>query len=201
MQSFHAIFLGLGAGFLMTVLLGAIFFLLLNQSIQNGYKSCIPIALGVITGDAIFVTLAVIFTSQITSFLSLYQNYISIIGGVVLIVLGVINMRKKLPINKVHEGKGSLYAKAFTINFLNPANAAWWLSLYSLAPMSEFQLPNKLTFGAFAIIGIFTTEIAVAFGAQNLKKWLNGPRLQKLNFGIGLVFILLGLKLVLTPLF
>lgn len=185
----------------MTVLLGAIFFLLLNQSIQNGYKSCIPIALGVITGDAIFVTLAVIFTSQISTFLSLYQNYISIIGGVVLIVLGVINMRKRTAINKVHEGKGGLYAKAFTINFLNPANAAWWLSLYSLAPMSEFQISNKLTFGVFAIIGIFTTEIAVAFGAQNLKKWLHGGRLKKLNFYIGIVFILLGIKLIISPLF
>ena len=201
MQQVQAIFYGLGAGFLMSVLLGAIFFLLINQSLKNGYKSSFPIAFGVITVDAIFVILAILFTSQITEFLEQYSNYINVIGGFVLIGFGLFQFFQKPKENKGHIEKGSLYATALSINLTNPANAAWWLSLYSIAPMSSYTLDNKIIFGIGALAGIFFTEIGIAYSAQFLKRWLSEGAIQKLNKVVGIVFILLGLRLCLSFLF
>jgi len=201
MQQAQAIFYGLGAGFLMSILLGAIFFLLINQSLKNGYKSALPIAFGVITVDAVFVILAILFTSQITSFLEIYSSYINGIGGFVLIGFGFVQFTQGYKKEKGAIEKESLYITALSINLTNPANAAWWLSLYSIAPMSTYTFDSKIIFGAAAIIGIFLAEVAIAYAAQFLKKLLSTAMIQRVNKAVGIVFILLGLRLCFSFIF
>lgn len=201
MQQVQAIFYGLGAGFLMSILLGAIFFLLINQSLKNGYKSAFPIAFGVITIDAVFVILAILFTSQIRFFLEGYSSYINGVGGLVLIGFGIVQFLQEHRKEKSAIEKGNLYMSALSINLTNPANAAWWLSLYSISPMSSYALDSKIIFGAGAILGIFFTEIAVAYAAQFLKRFLSIIMIQRVNKAVGIVFIFLGLRLCFSFIF
>jgi threonine/homoserine/homoserine lactone efflux protein len=201
MQQAQAIIYGLGAGLLMSILLGAIFFLLINQSLKNGYKSAFPIALGVITIDAIFVILAILFTSQITSFLESYSSHINGIGGLVLIGFGIVQFVQEYKKEKNTIEKGSLYMTALSINLTNPANAAWWLSLYSIAPMSTYTLDSKVIFGVGAILGIFFTEVAIAYAAHFLKTFLSIAMIERVNKVVGIAFIFLGLRLCFSFIF
>ncbi len=189
---------GLGAGLLMSILLGAIFFLLIQKSLQLGWKSSYSIAAGVVSVDFLYVFFTILFTQQINSFLMEYATILRISGAVVLIFFGAYQLflfKPKSTNATLH--KGSLFATAASINLLNPANAAWWLGLYSMPPASTYTLASKISFGAAALFSIFITEILIAYYAQYLKTWLTQRRLEQLYKTVGFVFIALGLKLLL----
>jgi threonine/homoserine/homoserine lactone efflux protein len=193
---------GLLAGFLMSILLGVVFFLLIQAGIQHGVKKGVIIASGVITGDLIFLSLAISFTTAISEFLQKYQQSISWAGGLLLLAMGGWTWLKKRPDSAENpEVRGlksarDFFVKPFLINILNPANAAWWLGLYSFPPASEFVIHQKLVFGAFAILAIFSTEIGIAAGASLLKNYIKEKWLKKVDKVVAIVMFIMGLNIL-----
>jgi threonine/homoserine/homoserine lactone efflux protein len=192
---------GIGTGFLMSVLLGVIFFMLIQTGLNHDYKKAYLIAAGVITGDILFIFFAIKFTENIKHFLLEYENYVGLAGGLLLIGLGLYNIFKKshelkeIPKSKLHHAR-DFYLKAFLFNLLNPANAAWWLGLYGTSPALEYALTQKIIFGLGAIATVFWTEIAVAYFAGRLKRYTTPRSLKKLDLGVGLLFTGIGLRLI-----
>lgn len=197
---------GLSAGFLMSVLLGAVFFMLINTGLKYNYKKAYYIAAGVITGDILFVILAIQFTKFIKLFLQQHQLIIAILGGTVLIIIGVSNIlkRRKLSEDTLEKKKfanlSDFYIKPLIINLLNPANALWWLGLYAAKPAADYDGTQKILFAAAAVATVFWTEIAVAYSAQKLKKYTNDLWIKRIDVSVGLVFIGIGLVMILKNL-
>lgn len=194
---------GIGTGFLMSVLLGVVFFMLIQAGLKHHWKKGITIASGVIAGDIIYVVLAIGFTGYISMFLRDHQNSISLIGGLVLCIMGISTF---LSTRKIHEDAGQMskmrhasdfFIKPFFINLLNPANAAWWLGLYSIPPAVGYDMPAKIAFAAGAVGTVFFTEIGVAAGASRLKKYITESTLKKVDLTVGAVLVLFGLRLLL----
>jgi threonine/homoserine/homoserine lactone efflux protein len=194
---------GLVAGFMMSILLGVVFFMLIQAGIQHGTKKGVIIASGVITGDIIFLSLAIGFTAAIAEFLQKYQQLISLLGGLLLLAMGLWMWLKKRRVgeeNKEVKGLRSardFFIKPFVINILNPANAAWWLGLYSFPPASAYGLQQKIIFGAFAVLAIFSTEVGIATGASMLKNYIKGKWLKKVDKAVAVVMFIMGLNLLL----
>lgn len=194
---------GLAAGFMMSILLGVVFFMLIQAGIQHGIKKGVIIASGVIAGDLIFLSLAISFTAAISDFLQKYQQSISWVGGLLLLAMGGWTWFKKRRDGQEHkEVKGlhsarDFFVKPFVINILNPANAAWWLGLYSLPPASAYVIDQKIVFGAFAILAIFSTEVGIAAGASLLKKYIKEKWLKKVDKLVATVMFIMGLNLLL----
>lgn len=192
---------GVTAGLLMSLLLGVVFFLLIHAGLNEGYKKGYLIAAGVITGDTLFVILALFFTQKIQAFIQTNQQTIAFIGGAFLIFMGFAYVLRKPKVNDTNTRKfnslSDFYIKPLVINLLNPANAMWWLGLYSTAPAATFSFNGKIIFAIAAIFTIFWTEVGVAFFAQKLKPFINEKYLSKLNHVLGMIFILLGLILIL----
>ncbi len=201
MEYFLPFAYGIGTGFLMSVLLGVIFFMLIQTGLNHDYKKAYLIAAGVITGDILFIFLAIKFTENIKDFLLEYENYVGLIGGLVLIGLGLYNIFKKKHEIKVIPQSGmknarDFFLKAFLFNLLNPANAAWWLGLYSTSPAIGYEVTQKIIFGLGAVSTVFWTEIAVAYFAGRLKKYTGPESLKKLDVGVGIFFVLIGIRLI-----
>ncbi len=194
---------GLLAGFMMSILLGVVFFMLIQAGIQHGTKKGVIIASGVITGDIIFLSLAIGFTAAIADFLQKHQQTISLLGSLLLLVMGTwMWMKKRTESGENHEVKGlrsarDFYVKPFIINVLNPANAAWWLGLYSFPPASDYTIQQKIVFGAFAILAIFSTEVGIAAGASLLKDYIKEKWLKKVDKVVAIVMFIMGLNLLL----
>jgi len=74
---------GLVTGFVMSISLGAIFFLLVQAGLVGGVKKGLPLALGVITGDFLYILLALHFSEFITHQLNEYRVWISLVGSLV----------------------------------------------------------------------------------------------------------------------
>lgn len=194
---------GLVAGFMMSILLGVIFFMLIQAGIQHGTRKGVIIASGVITGDVIFLTLAIGFTAVVSDFLQKHQQSISMAGGFLLLGMGVwMWVKKRSDKTENTEVKGlrsarDFYLRPFIINILNPANAAWWLGLYSFPPASGYLLQQKIIFGAFAIIAIFSTEVGIAAAASLLKNYIKEKWLKKVDKIVAVVMFIMGLNLLL----
>lgn len=202
MEYLYPLLYGIGTGFLMSILLGVIFFMLIQTGVRYGYKKGISIAAGVITGDLIFVILAISFTGYISSFLNENENVMSLTGGAVLIALAIISFAKKRKLEplddeaKKMKNTKDFFVIPFVINLVNPANAAWWLGLFSMPPALHYTLPQKIIFAFGALLTVFTTEVGVAAAASKLSKFITPKVLKSIDTVVGIALLFVGLKLI-----
>jgi threonine/homoserine/homoserine lactone efflux protein len=192
---------GVPVGFMLSFALGPVFFSLIHYSIKRGFWSSIYIAAGVILADIILI--ATVFSS-VQLFLPNGDNvkfWVTIVGGMMLLVMGVSNFFKKKNDEKIEENKGKtnflLLLNGFLLNFLNPANFFAWLALSSEVHASgTFSASGELFFYTGCLIGIFTTEVAIAYFASLLQRFLDDKKMQMINYTMGVIFIICGLFLL-----
>lgn len=194
---------GLGTGFVMSISLGAVFFLLIQAGLAGGWRKGLPLALGVIVGDMIYVTLALHFSEAITESLVLYRSTIALCGALVFWILAVIHIfhHQKAKSKGVDERlmqmkDWQLWLKSFAINVLNPVNIAWWLSLYSLPPAADFTYSGKWLFGIATLATVLCTELGVAWGAGKIKNYLTEARIRQIDLFLAVLFFGMGVYLM-----
>lgn len=196
------IIFGVGTGFVMSVSLGAIFFLLIQAGLVGGWRKGLPLAVGVIVGDLIYVTLSLHFSEAITDHLVSFRSVIAFVGGLVFLALSVSHLlhhqktkKQGLDERVVQMRDWQLLLKAFAINILNPINVVWWLSLFSLPPAADFSYGGKWTFGVAALSTVFITELGVAWGAGKIKNYLTEARVKQIDLFLALLFFVMGVYL------
>ena len=139
------IFQAIGIGFLLSIMIGPVFFVLLEISITKGIKSALVFDLGVLLSDLFYIVIAVFFAYQLKGFGDVKNNFLlSILGGLLFIAYGIYNMLfKKVKLNSevLNEGlindtheilttskrdNTLLILKGFTLNLLNPGVVIYW---------------------------------------------------------------------------
>ena len=85
---FYPIFYGFLVGFMLCLTLGTVFFALIQNSVEHGYKSGFSIALGVIISDSILIFIALMGTSKLPN-IPHFSFYTSLLGGILLIAMGL----------------------------------------------------------------------------------------------------------------
>jgi threonine/homoserine/homoserine lactone efflux protein len=186
-------------------MLGTVFFSLIKNSLNSGYKTGIYIAGGVVLCDVIFISLAILST-EFAEFLQDNQDMISLLGGLVLLIMGIRMFIKAKP--KPDEGKifkssskNALYfiGSGFLLNIVNPVNFFSWLAISTLLKVKlNYQINDQVIYFSACLFSIFVVEVAIAFFASKLKKWMTDKIIQRINQVSGLVFIGVGIKLMLS---
>mgnify|MGYP001099848671 CR=1 FL=1 len=196
MGIFHPIGTGFLAGMAMSLMLGTVFFSIIQNSIRDNWKAGVKIALGVVICDLFFLFL-VLAGDKYIQMLSEYKKEIALVGGVFLIALGLISIIKK-PKEENHLFSTRKYvANGFLLNFLNPVNFAFWVTLSTLLGAEQnYDLNYKMLFFSFAVLAIFITESFISYGASKLKNLMTAHRLRILNIIVGLLFAGFGVKLI-----
>jgi len=183
---------GLLSGIVMSLMLGTVFFSLIQNSIEYGWKKGMIIACGVVTSDFIFISLA-IFGVQ---FVQKGEPNIWIHGGaVVLLTLMGLNMlrSKKTRISYPHTRFGKalfFFSNGFLLNVLNPVNFLFWGGLATVARAEwGYDTPQLISFFAGCLISIFSTEVLISFSAHRIKPYLSEKTLDWINKGTGIIFL------------
>ncbi len=83
-------------GFLLSFMIGPVFFVLLQTSAIKGFRAALVFDFGVIIADAIFLTIAYFSSFQLLENLS-NQPGLYVFGGVILLVYGITTFLKKPP--------------------------------------------------------------------------------------------------------
>lgn len=188
---------------LFSVMLGTVFFSIIQNSIDNGLKSGIFISLGVIVSDIILISIAY-FNANLIPETGAVDIIVRIAGCALLVFMGMFSIIKKRSVLYPDTKEVPFYlhmANGFLLNSLNPGNFFQWIVVSAYAKNTwEFDGETMFVFYAFALLAIFFTESVIAIASSLLKKFINEKVFNAINIITGIIFVALGVWL-LKPLF
>ncbi len=189
-------------GFLLSFMIGPVFFVLLETSVLKGFRAALFFDFGVILADIFFLAIAYFSSFQLLENLS-NQPGLYVFGGVILIVFGTTSFLKKeikqdqLDIKKTKGDYLGLFIKGFLLNFINIGVLVFWLGIIIIVGPGLNNDPERicLFFGTM-IATYFVTDLFKITMAKQLQKKLTQKRIITLKKTLGIVLIVFGLFLV-----
>ena len=201
-------------GFLLSVMVGPVFFVLLETSIRRGFRAALVFDLGVLASDALYILLAYLFYAEVDKMSSgTNRALFCFIGGVIFIKYGIKNFFKKnklrteTSIENIDSPKIDFvrtFLKGFLLNFANPLVLFYWFSVLTLANQSISDESSDFLLFLFLMIVLLTFlgfDLLKIAGAKQLKPLVTEKVLIGLNRLIGLVFFLFGVVLLIQNYF
>lgn len=191
-------------------MIGPVFFVLLETSIRRGVRAAIAFDLGVFLSDVVYILIAYVFYSEVSSLISgEKQGILKLIGGILFLIYGAATFFKKPKEMREDEvgnviQKSSDYVmlglKGFLLNFANPLVIFYWISVITLGAKNASQADTNensiLFFLGVILITFFSLDLLKIFGAKKLRPLVTDKLLVILNHFIGIVFALFGVVLV-----
>ena len=199
----NQIFAGIGLGLIMAIMIGPVFFMLINISIKNGFRSAFYFALGVVLSDAFYITI-VEYSKSMVGFLDHHRMNVAVVGGFLLIAFGISSFFKKvidpkeIKIEKDRGGYDLLLEvfNGFIMNALNPFVLFFWIGVSTtLAIQASDSGVGELMFFIAVLLTIFSTDLLKGALAINLKKLMTVKFITLLNRISGIGLIAFGLRL------
>ncbi len=201
---------GVVTGFLLSIMVGPVFFVLLETSIRRGVRAALAFDLGVLLSDVIYVLVAFVFYSQVSAIMvGERQDSLKIVGGVLFIIYGIVTYIKKPKEsaldevgNVIHKSSDYLILalKGFFLNFANPLVIFYWFSVITLGAKStannEADHYAILYYIAVILVTFFSFDLLKIFGAKKLRPLVTDKVLVILNHFIGIVFVVFGIFLL-----
>ena len=192
--------MGLGLSFSF----GPVFFMLIQTSIDKGWKESLIFDAGVLLSDFIIIAAAmlIIFTLGVDVDFSDHriQFWSALIGAIILIVFGLILLlnpkKESMPI-EVSDLKSvtklnhsGLFFKGLGINFLNPSVfLIWFGSVPAVAGSFGGNMRLILTFFSSTMISYFVIDLVKIYTARKLKRFLTPKAITNFHRISGALFI------------
>ncbi|MBD0851201.1 LysE family translocator [Maribacter arenosus] len=189
-------------GFLLSFMIGPVFFVLLETGAVRGFRAAVIFDLGVILADILFLTVAYFSSFQLLENLS-NEPGLYVFGGVILLVYGITTyfkteIKKDKPALRTKKNDYlSLFVKGFLLNFINIGVLVFWLGIIIVVGPSLNNDPNRIIVFFAAMLGAYlTTDIFKILLAKQLKRKLTYKRISRIKKGLGIILIICGLVLI-----
>lgn len=195
---------GIFSGVVLALLIGPVFFTILQTSIERGFGSGAMVAIGVSLSDAFYITLTYFGVYQLFDNGS-FREYLAYFGGMVLLVFGAyylfIKSRRRYQFDPERvqlNNPWRLVGKGFIINGLSPMVLIFWLGTVGVATTKfGYSTPEKaIPFFASIVSTVFFTDVLKAKLADNLRRLLTPIFIRNLNIVLGIVLLIFGLRLI-----
>lgn len=200
----EALFIGIATGMVMSVMLGTVFFALVQNSIDRGFKSGFSISLGVILSDIILISMAY-FNSALIPKGSVTEDIVRVFGAVFLMIYGIKNFRINRHVSYPVTRAGRIFyfmRTGFFLNLLNPGNFIGWVVVTTnITQVARYSPHQCFIFYAGALSAILGMEILIAIGAAQLKRFISDRLLNSINYAVGVIFIAFSIVLVYPVIF
>ncbi len=180
---------GFLSGLVLAILVGPVFFTLLQTSIERGFLSGVFVAIGISVSDSLYIALSYLGLAGLFNS-DEFQVYLSYIGGSIILCFGAyylfIKSRKMMNFNVEHVKEKSPYrlmAKGFIINGFNPMVLLFWIGTISIATGELGYTSNReaITFLGSIIVTVFLTDLIKAKLADKLRVLLTPTRHRQLT--------------------
>ncbi len=187
-------------GFLLSFMIGPVFFVLLETSATKGFRAGVSLDIGVILADIVFLLIAYFTSFQLLENLS-NQPGLFVFGGMILLIYGiVIFVKKESKKANLKASTGTylgLMAKGFLLNFINIGVLAFWLGLIVIVGPSLDNSPNRILLFFGTVIAVyFATDLVKIILAKQLKRYLTRERIVLIKKGLGIILIICGIILI-----
>ncbi|MEX6626843.1 LysE family translocator [Tenacibaculum salmonis] len=193
-------------GFIMSFMIGPVFFMLIKTSILKGARAAISFDIGVILGDITFMLIAYFGSRSLLEKIK-DDPCLFLVGGLILIIYGFITFfdksnKKEAVIAEVQISKtnnyGKLILKGFALNFINVGVLATWLGVVIVVGPTLNMDPTAI-FWYFATIlfGYALTDLGKILLAKQLKSKLTPLVIYRIKKGMGILLIVFGFLIML----
>ena len=195
---------GIYLGLTLAILLGPIFIVLMQSTLEHGTKAGLTAASGIWVSDIIIVSLTLLFIKRIDSVVQ-HPNFIfwmGLIGGVVLVAVGVVNFMKKSHLDLdteqvVATGWLGFWTKGFLVNTVNPFTFIFWLStITSYVATKKLTVIESEYFAIAVLLTIIVTDSLKVLMAKMIRKRINEKTLNIINKVAGCALIIFGFVLL-----
>ena len=197
---------GIPWGIFLSIMIGPVFFILLETSIIKGFRAALVFDLGVVLGDIVFIGIAYLGSYRLIQSLK-DQPALFIFGGVLMVAYGIISfiqLKKEEKINTdiidreiVKKNYLSLFIKGFLLNIINIGVLGFWLAIIiSVGPKLEMQTSRMITFFISVIVSYLFIDCIKILLAKQLKTKLTPVNILKIKKGISIVMMVFGIVLI-----
>lgn len=196
---------GIYLGLALAILLGPIFIVLIQSSLEKGARAGLTAAAGIWISDIIIVGLTLLFIKRIDVIVRdpNFIYWMGLIGGIVLIVVGILNIIKKSTLDlDSHEidasGWFGFLSKGFIVNTFNPFTFIFWLStITSYVATKQLDNQESQLFVGAIILTIIVTDTLKVLLAKMIRKKINEKTLTIINKVAGSALVIFGFILML----
>jgi threonine/homoserine/homoserine lactone efflux protein len=190
---------GLFTGLLLSVFVGATFFMLIETSITRGFRAALWFDLGVVSCDTMIIAAVYFFTSWINRMM-IHSSYFNIAGGIAFVGFGInyiFSRRREESSYKADTKILKLILNGFFINLLNPSVVVFWLGSVAVA-ITQFKLSGNQAFVYFAttLVVVAAVDVAKAYFSYRLRIFMNPRVLRTIYVVSGLIMIVLGILIL-----
>jgi threonine/homoserine/homoserine lactone efflux protein len=198
---------GIISGIVLALLIGPVFFTILQTSVERGFWSGVFVAIGVSCSDALYILISYLGLIQFIETEN-FRHYLAYAGGGSLLLFGLyyifIKSRKlsRYDPEKVHTRSWfRLAAKGFLINGLSPMVVFFWIATVGVATTRLGYTSSKeaLIFFASIVATVFTTDIIKAKLAAKLRVIITPGFVRMMNIILGIVLVFFAGRLILFP--
>ncbi|MBA4299901.1 Threonine/homoserine/homoserine lactone efflux protein [Algoriphagus alkaliphilus] len=194
---------GVSMGLLLSAIVGPVFFTLIQNSMEHGFRYAAVLASGILLSDTVYVILT-FFGIKFLAEAIYFQLILGYVGGLILIGFGISSLLKK-KISRPNTGgieipttrKRTAFAKGFGVNGVNPFVLLFWISIASLVSTKDLWQGADIRAYYFGILlTVFAIDLIKAFLAKQLSHIMTPRLMWLLNKAVGLVMIFFGLRLI-----
>jgi threonine/homoserine/homoserine lactone efflux protein len=205
-------FQGVILGLVISITIGPAFFAIIQTGITRGFRSGLLLALGIIVSDLTLILLAYLgaYTLFDSSGDSVYNLYLGIGGGALLIAFGTVTFTRKPDAfkrrnpkysNPVREPRGMTFVlKGYFMNIVNPFLILFWFAAMSWVRQNAPQghlLNHAIIFFSGTLIVVFLMDLLKCFIGNKIKRYLTIRLLFWINKIVGITLALFGVALIL----
>lgn len=186
---------------LSTILIGPVFFLLIETSIRKSWKSAVTLNLGVIAADMLCIAAAYFgskdFADYVTTHPKFYRIYI--IAGFFVIIYGIFMYfsKPKLHLENdeqlVSKNYSRTFFNGFVMNLLNIGVIVFWFVIVSSIMIKYPDPKDFILYMGVILITYFSIDLAKIFLAGKLQKKINDEMVFKIRRGVGICLLIFGI--------
>ena len=189
-------------GFFLAFMLGPAFFVLIETSIEKGFRAATFFDLGVIFSDIIFILIAYFSSYQLLENIN-NQPGLYVFGGTLLSLYGASNFIKKTTAQtttikeKNQANYTGLFVKGFLLNIINIGVLVFWLGLVIVVtPNLGGNYKRVIVFFSTLIVSYFLTDLIKILLAKRMKAYLKKDNIIKAKKALGILIFVFGLFLI-----
>lgn len=189
-------------GFILSlVLIGPVFFMLLETSVSRGWKAAVTLNLGVITADILCIFIAYFGSKDLA--LAIQNNpSIYIFGGFFILIYGLVmyvskpNVKMR-NVSVINRNYFRTFMNGFLLNILNIGVIVFWFFIVSTVVIQYPKTEDTFVYMAIVLATFFSIDLLKIFLAQKVKESFTVRRIFYLKKTIGFILIIFGLIVIL----
>jgi threonine/homoserine/homoserine lactone efflux protein len=203
----EALLKGISLGLALALMIGPVFFAMLETSISRGVRAGIVMALGVASSDTLYIVIDYNLISYLSNSSKMDTHWFNIglglVGGLIMLIFGLtsfLKKGKKTPVNQNnHLNKReilSFFTTGFVLNSINPFVLIFWIAPVSAVVSAKAALTIDLLFFVGVIGTVISTDFLKVYLAQKLNTFLSENMLTWLNRISGIALMGFGVRLL-----